>query len=211
LTIEIECPNSGSGPSDPLPQTLGSRLQSRCYKSTTKARSSGGELARDSITLIHTSGDPGDSPAAPLTPKMKQLPKTANPLVIRTDFENQQAWEAICDLIRAPIHEGSESFYAYVEFLADSDYRNLTKEELLAIVPPNYDHAFLFVVDRATIADPDFAILAVQLIEPRGRSFRAIPSQIQSIENNLSIANMDFEEFEEAVDKDGIFRGFPRA
>jgi hypothetical protein len=142
---------------------------------------------------------------------MKQLPKTANPLVIRTDFENQQLWETICDLIRAPVHEGSESFYAYVEFLEDSDYRNLTKEELLAIVPRDYDHSFLFVVDGATIADPGFAILTVQVIEPRGRSFRAIPSRIQSIENNLSIANMDFEEFEEAVDKDGIFRGFPRA
>ena len=45
---------------------------------------------------------------------MKQLPKTANPLVIRTDFENQQVWETICDLIRAPVHEGSERFYAHV-------------------------------------------------------------------------------------------------
>jgi hypothetical protein len=87
----------------------------------------------------------------------------------------------------------------------------LTKEELLAIVPHDYDHSFVFVVDRAAIANPDFAILAVDLVESRGCSFRAIPSQIQSIENNLSIANMDFEEFAEAVDKDGIFRGFPRA
>jgi hypothetical protein len=29
------------------------------------------------------------------------------------------------------------------------------------------------------------------------------------IENNLSLANMDFEEFAEAVDPDGVFRGFP--
>jgi hypothetical protein len=144
-------------------------------------------------------------------PKMKQLPKTANPLVIRTDFENQQAWKAVCELIRAPVHEGSESFYAYVEFLEDSDYRNFTKEELLAIVPRDYDHSVLFVVDRAAIANPDFAILVVDLYESRGRSFRAIPSKIQSIENNLSLANMDFEEFAEAIDKDGIFRGFPRA
>ena len=46
------------------------------------------------------------------TPKMKQLPKTTNPVVIRTDFENQQVWEAICELLRAPVHEGSETFYA---------------------------------------------------------------------------------------------------
>jgi hypothetical protein len=40
--------------------------------------------------------------------------------------------------------------------------------------------------------------------------FRAIPSQIQGIENNLSIANMDFAEFTDSVDEDGVFRGFPR-
>jgi hypothetical protein len=69
---------------------------------------------------------------------------------------------------------------------------------------------FLFVVDRASITDPDFPVLVIDLHESRGRSFRAIPTQIQSIENNLSIANMDFEEFAEAVGRDGIFRGFPR-
>jgi len=42
-----------------------------------------------------------------------------------------------------------------------------------------------------------------------GRSFRAIPSAIQSIENNLSIANMGFSEFARATDLDGIFRRFP--
>jgi hypothetical protein len=148
---------------------------------------------------------------APQSPKMKQLPKTTNSVVIRADFENQQAWEAICELLRAPVHEGSETFYACVEFLEDTDYRNLTKEELLAIVPRDYNHSFLFVVDKAAITNPDFAILAVDLVESRGRSFRAIPAQIQSIENNLSIANMDFQEFAGAVDKDGIFRGFPSA
>jgi len=98
---------------------------------------------------------------------MKQLPKTANPLVIRTDFENQQAWEAICELLRAPVHEDSDTFYAYVEFLDDSDYRNLSKEELLAIVPRDYDHSFLFVVDRAAIGNPDLGMLAVDWVENR--------------------------------------------
>ena len=140
---------------------------------------------------------------------MKQLAKTTHPLVIRTDFENEQAWKAVCELIRAPVRDGEDEFYAYVEFLEESDYRNLTKEELLAIVPRGYNYSFFFVVDRAAIANPDFAILVVDLHEPLGRCFRAIPSEIQGIENNLSLANMDFEEFAEAVNKDGIFRGFP--
>ncbi|HLF89873.1 MAG TPA: hypothetical protein VI451_13065 [Anaerolineales bacterium] len=49
------------------------------------------------------------------------------------------------------------------------------------------------------------------MYEEYGREFRAIPSQIQGIENNLSIANMDFEEFADSVDEDGVFRGFPES
>jgi hypothetical protein len=29
-----------------------------------------------------------------------------------------------------------------------------------------------------------------------------------SVENNLSLSNMGFEEFAESVDEDGVFRGF---
>jgi hypothetical protein len=71
----------------------------------------------------------------PQSTNMKQLPKTTHPLVIRTDFENQQAWETICKLIRAPVLEGSDTFYAYVDFLEDTALRNLSKEDLLALVP----------------------------------------------------------------------------
>jgi hypothetical protein len=138
------------------------------------------------------------------------FPNTANPVVIRTDFENQQAWDAICGLIRAPVQEGSHTFQAFVQFLEAAEYRNMSAEELLQTLSADYSHTFLFVVDRASITDPDFPVLVIDLHESRGRSFRAIPTQIQSIENNLSIANMDFEEFAEAVGRDGIFRGFPR-
>jgi hypothetical protein len=31
---------------------------------------------------------------------------------------------------------------------------------------------------------------------------------IQSIENNLSLANMDFAEFTDSADRDGVLRGF---
>jgi len=52
------------------------------------------------------------------------------------------------------------------------------------------------------------AVLVVDLFEERGRSFRALLSQVQSVENNLSLANMDFSEFAESVERDGVFRGF---
>ncbi len=51
-------------------------------------------------------------------------------------------------------------------------------------------------------------VLVLDLESEPGQTFRAIPSQMSAVENNLSIANMDFEEFGDATDPDGIFRVF---
>jgi hypothetical protein len=137
---------------------------------------------------------------------MKQIPETENPLVLRTDFSDQAVWEAICKTIREP----ADGFYAYVEFVDEAEYAGLTKAQLLALIPDNYTHTFIIIVDRTAISRPDQPLLIIDLYDRSGQEFRAIPSQIQAIENNLSIANMDFEEFAEAVDEDSVFRGFPR-
>ena len=139
---------------------------------------------------------------------MKPIPKTENPLVIRTDFSNQSVWEKICKTIRDPV--GIFRFRANVEFLDDAEYADITTNQLMELLPNNYNQTFIIVVDQTTISNPDHPLLIVDLYNGSGSEFRAIPSQIQGIENNLSIANMDFEEFAEAVDEDGIFRGFPK-
>ena len=50
--------------------------------------------------------------------------------------------------------------------------------------------------------------MVMDLYTERGRAFRVIPSEIEGVENNLSLANMDFGEFADSADRDGIFRGF---
>ena len=47
----------------------------------------------------------------------------------------------------------------------------------------------------------------IDLWQRDGRTFRVVPSEMASVENNLSLANMDWKEFAEQVDPDGIFRG----
>lgn len=140
---------------------------------------------------------------------MKSLPHTENPLVLRTDFSNQMTWEKICTEIQKPV--GMFRFRANVEFLDDTEYAGLTQEQVLERIPKNYNHTFIFIVDRTTISHPDHPLVVMDLYDGSGHEFRAIPSQIQGIENNLSIANMDFEEFAEAVDEEGVFRGFPQS
>ena len=139
---------------------------------------------------------------------MKQIPRTENALVLRTDFSNDLIWKAICEEIQTPV--GIFHFRANVEFLDDAQYASITKEQLLELIPSNYDHSFIVIADQTAISHPDRPLLVVDLYEGSGNEFRAIPPQMQSIENNLSIANMDFEEFAEAVDADGIFRGLSK-
>jgi hypothetical protein len=139
---------------------------------------------------------------------MQPLPKTKNPLVVLTDFEHTQAWKRIKDLISAPVYVPGATFYAGVQFLKDGAFERLGPEDLLERVPMDYKHPFLLVVDNIALTQPEFPILVIDLLRERGRSFRAIPSAVQSIENNLSLSNMSFSEFADAVDEHGIFRGF---
>ena len=141
---------------------------------------------------------------------MRFLPATRNPLVVRTVYESPDIWDTICELIRAPQYEATYTFFAHVDFLDDADFRDLTAEDLLVRVPKDYVHSVLFVVDTVAARSPEFPILVLDLHRQRGRAFRAIPSQIQAIENNLSISNMDFAEFADNAAADGVFRGFSR-
>lgn len=135
---------------------------------------------------------------------METIPQTENPLVLRTDFSDDVVWQSVCTAIRRPV--GVYRFLAYVEFLDDVQYEGIGVTRLLALIPKDYNHTFIIVADGVTISHPDHPLLIVDLYDQPGRSFRAIPAAIQAIENNLSLANMDFEDFSESVDGDGIFR-----
>jgi hypothetical protein len=136
---------------------------------------------------------------------LKHIPDTQNALVLRTDFSEESVWELICAAIQEPVGD----FQAYVEFLSDPTYSGLTLEQLMELVPQASDHTFVFIVDQLSVSHPEHPILVIDLLDEPGRTFRVIPSEMWSVENNLSIANMDFYEFADSVDSDNIFRGFP--
>ena len=137
---------------------------------------------------------------------MKYIPEPDNSLVLRTDFSDEEAWRAICNSIRRPV--GEFQFQPNVEFVSDPAFSGVGVEELPALIHQSTNHTFLFVVDRMALAHPEHPILVMDLYEEAGRTFRVVPSEMWSVENNLSISNMDFAEFAAAVDPDGVFRGF---
>lgn len=58
------------------------------------------------------------------------------------------------------------------------------------------------------MTEPEHTLACVDLWRERGQSFRVTPAEVAAAQNNLEIANMDFYEFADHVDRDGVFRGF---
>lgn len=137
---------------------------------------------------------------------MQPLPDSELTPVVRTDFSDHAAWDAIKAEIAKPV--GIEGFLAYVDFVDDRDYDGATPERLVAQFARDA-RPFMIVADSVAMAHPEHLLLVLDLLENPGRTFRAPPSRIQGIENNLSIANMDFEDFASYTDEAGVFRGFP--
>lgn len=162
-------------------------------------------------------------------------PNGYEPWVIRTDFSSDERWKYIRDLLAAPqkLSGIDREFYAYVTYVDEAEFRDKSPQELVHALPDDYDLDFCFVVDCECTQNGEHPVMVVGFAMhydgdddplmhwfPRKPAetpvaeivvFRALPSQIQSIENNLSIGNMGFEDFANAVDDDGVFRGFPRS
>ena len=136
---------------------------------------------------------------------MPMLPSHDPAMVLRTDFSDEPGWAAVRDALVAPSEDG---FKAIVQLVEDRGLADLTVGELLALVPPDSDHTFLLVVDRITLTTPGSPLLVVDVVGAPGASFRTVPGEVHAIEANLSIANLDFEDFAGAVGDDGVFRGF---
>jgi hypothetical protein len=139
---------------------------------------------------------------------MERLQETGTAPVIRTDFSDDLTWETIRAALRVPWEEFD--LVANVECISDPRYDGLSVEQLTALAPQE-SLGFLFVADQIALAHPEHPLLVVDLNDEPRRAFRTILSEVVAIEANLSLANMEFFEFADSVDPDGIFRGFQQS
>jgi hypothetical protein len=135
---------------------------------------------------------------------MKFIPTSNDTPLIRTDFSDERAWR---DVARAAVAESEEGFRAHLSLCDDRAFEAAKPEQLAQSPADVARHACLFVADAMTITHDEHPLLCVDLLSP-GRSFRVVPGAHWGVENNLAVANMDFEDFADAVDEDGIFRDF---
>ncbi len=140
-----------------------------------------------------------------ITMKNGTLSSSDDPIVLRTDFSDDQKWETICLEIMTP--EPNDGFIPYVSFVNDTSFQGFPEKDLLE-KEHQYNHAFIFIIDELTISNPEHPILCVGLEHNKGLKLRTISSEMWAIENNLSICNMDFEDFIGCLDNDGVYRGF---
>jgi hypothetical protein len=125
----------------------------------------------------------------------------AAPLV-RTDFSDDVGWRRLVDLVSGEYGD----FQAQLDPIDDRRFAGLTATAASAegVFP---GHSFVLLADRVSLTDPEATVVVVEV--GSGRSFRVVPAQVWSVENNLSLANLDFGDFTGNCDADGVFRGFP--
>lgn len=138
---------------------------------------------------------------------MSPLPKSDDltSLVLRTDFDDNRRWESFKEIL------SSVGDYRMATFVSDMTYAGVTVRQLVetdAAAGIDDKEFYLFVVDSKTLADDEHPLLAVDLDTEPGRTFRVPVRFYADVSANLSIANMDFDDFADAADATGTYRGF---
>jgi hypothetical protein len=124
--------------------------------------------------------------------------------LVRTDFSVDAAWLRTVAAVRAP---GLENYEPTITPVEDRGFENLDADALAAA----YDDCvgYVLLADRTTMTTRnDPTVVYVDMYDEPGRAFRCAVPEVAAIEVNLSIANVDFEEFTDAAGADGVYRGF---
>ncbi len=142
------------------------------------------------------------------------LPETAKAVLIRTDFSDQQAWEACRSAIDASARAAFDvSIEQDVEILDDPTNRDITVEQLLALESlEDTDHTFVMLADRETMTSSEHPILFLDLFEDqRGATVRVAASELGEAIGNVDNGNITIEDYAAAAQHAGdgaVFRGF---
>lgn len=170
---------------------------------------------RDHPQFAKSSNQPSSQARRKRTPRRRavpagtpQLPSIESVPLVRTDFSNDDAWAATWNQVASPRHfSGGDTFTANVESVDNAAFAELTPAQLVELVPPGAPWAILLIADTTTMESAEHHVLVADLDDDsRGRTFRATPPAVQEIENNLSLANMDWEDFAGSTDDDGVVR-----
>lgn len=166
-----------------------------------------------------------------LTVAARVLDSHGMPL-IRTDFSDDSAWQkVVAALVRSVdfddpsnLDPGENGYEPMLNVISHPSFAGTTSADLVEAGAVVYDQAaYVILADersmREALSGGETTIVLVDLSvsDPEdaelfgsfmGRSFRCVVPELALIEANLSIDNMNFGEYADCADPDGVFRGF---
>lgn len=136
---------------------------------------------------------------------MPSLPDSEIYLLIRTYFGDDAAW----DELRTAIDEGSqEGFFATVEYVDDRQFDRFSVEALEAAHPHRADAwDVMYVADERAIIERAHPLLVVRVGCSDDQPFRCRADLLYEVDANLSLANLDWDDFRDQIDESGVYGG----
>jgi hypothetical protein len=143
--------------------------------------------------------------------------------LVRVDFTDDDAWQRLVTLARETSFEDDEDPYVpNIVVIDDRSYDGADAGSIATAARDAHDGlGYVLLADAASMAEAaqgtTATLVYVDLTTPFddsgqesfGRAFRSVIAEVASIEANLSISNMDFDEFADYADeRGGVFRGF---
>ncbi|TDD17054.1 DUF6924 domain-containing protein [Nonomuraea diastatica] len=169
------------------------------------------DLVRDMDRFGLYQGDGGRPafpvPAAAPHRSFPALPSTGSALLVRTSFDDEEAWHALLAELGGADEDGRlgadldedeidvEEFPLEALVVDDRAFEGLQPGEIPALVPPEEHTTLVALADDRTFAEPGRPLTVVDLYDIPGQP-AVLPCRMAgSLACNLEIANMDFHEF----------------
>jgi hypothetical protein len=136
---------------------------------------------------------------------MAALPDSEIYLLVRTWFGDDAGWDELCAVAT---EETDEGFLATVQIVDDPAFDGFTPEQLKASHPHRVDGwDVLYIADELAITHPGHPILLIRVGSVTDLPFRCRADLLYEVDANLSLANLDWDDFRDQVDADGVYGG----
>ncbi|MBL0888310.1 DUF6924 domain-containing protein [Myceligenerans indicum] len=124
-------------------------------------------------------------------------------VLIRTDYSDDARFARVLEDARRQVGSGPTD-RAGLLIVADPRLAHVEPGRVADLVEVE---SFAFLADARSMADS--TLLVVDLYEDSDtylQTFRVAPEAVFTVEANLAIANLDFDDFASQVDDDGVYR-----
>lgn len=138
---------------------------------------------------------------------MKVLPLVQGPLLVRTDFSDPTAWQALLAVVNAPDERGMHPNACIID---DPDFGDLTAVQVLEQASGRLPE-LLVVADKTAVTAPDMPLLVIfRPGTPDHDGLRVVARQLAAVTNSTFRSSNDWDALGDAADDEGVFRGFRR-